>query len=71
MKLFQQMKETINKYIIAIDPCPMCKNKDRRNSKEQEECQGCCFYYPSNFELKKEGVKNANSKNAAKGTQKA
>lgn len=59
-ELKEQMEEVVEAYVLGFDPCPKCKKRNRKNSKELEECLKCCFYYGSKFEVD-DGIKN-NSK---------
>lgn len=40
-------------YSMVIDPCPECEFRDKKNGKELENCQGCCFHYVSKFKMRK------------------
>lgn len=53
-QIVQDIKEAVEGYVNAFNPCDMCENEDRDNSKKLQECKKCCFYYPSRFEPKKQ-----------------
>jgi hypothetical protein len=46
----------INDIPLVIDPCRMCKYIDENKEshvKNTDVCKICCWFYASNFELKK------------------
>ena len=57
IKVLQDIKEAVDGYAIAFDPCNMCKHQDRTKKDNLETCLRCCYFYASNFELKRKNVK--------------
>ena len=47
----EAVENTLKIYSMILDPCPECRYKDKKNEKELETCQNCCFYYDSKFKM--------------------
>ena len=58
MKKITELKDRIEKvyydYCIAVDPCPYCKCKDRKNDEELQTCTQCAYHYASQFKMSDE-----------------
>lgn len=50
VKVLQSIKEAVDAFANAFNPCDMCDNK---KDVYAEDCALCCYYYPSKFEPKK------------------
>ena len=48
----QTIKEAVDAYALAFDPCDMCKHQDKSMKENLETCLRCCYYYASKFEPK-------------------
>lgn len=45
------IKKAVDGYINAINPCEICRHKERDTEEDYDKCSCCCFYYPSEFEI--------------------
>lgn len=52
IKVLQDIKEAVDQFAIAFDPCDMCGHQDRLDRENLETCLKCCYYYASKFEPK-------------------
>lgn len=52
-ELRESVINAIHDFPLTVDPCKVCKNKNRINGEQLETCKKCCYYYPSKFELEK------------------
>lgn len=50
-ELRESVKQAIHSFPLAVNPCELCKHKDRFKTENLEVCKVCCYYYPSRFEL--------------------
>ena len=48
----QTIKETVDAYALAFDPCDMCKHQDKSKKENLDACLACCYYYASKFDPK-------------------
>ena len=53
----QTIKEAVDAYATAFDPCDMCEHQDKSKKENLDVCLKCCFYYASKFEPKQK-IKN-------------
>ena len=54
-RMTESIKELFNALPNTIDPCELCeKNENVRDKYKDKGCLYCCYFYPSQFELKKE-----------------
>lgn len=47
----EAVESALKIYSMILNPCPECRNKDRKNAKELETCLKCCYYYESKFQM--------------------
>lgn len=52
IKVLQDIKEAVDGYANAFDPCNMCRRENRATQQELNVCQACCYYYASQFQPK-------------------
>ena len=55
MQLLETIKESVDAYALAFDPCDMCEHLDKLKKENLETCLKCCYYYASKFEPKETG----------------
>lgn len=53
IKVLQDIKEAVDQFATAFDPCNMCEHQDKAKRENLETCLMCCYYYASKFEPKK------------------
>lgn len=51
MEELEKIKKAVDGYINAINPCGICRHKERDTKEDYDKCLRCCFYYPSEFEI--------------------
>ena len=51
IQVLQTIKESVDAYAIAFDPCNMCEYKEN-GSHNIDTCTTCCYYYASKFRTK-------------------
>lgn len=51
IKALQSVKEAVDSYAEAFDPCDMCEYI-KNGFHSVETCQTCCYYYASKFRPK-------------------
>ena len=52
LQVLQTLKESVDAYALAFDPCDMCGHQDKSKKENLETCLQCCYYYASKFEPK-------------------
>lgn len=50
-ELKESVKNAIEQFPLFVNPCDVCKLKNRRNEQELKTCTSCCYYYGSKFEM--------------------
>lgn len=51
MEELEKIEKAVDGYINAINPCGICRHKERDTEEDYDKCSCCCFYYPSEFEI--------------------
>ena len=57
IKALQTIKEAVDSYALAFDPCDMCEHQDKTIAEHFQVCRKCCYYYASQFEPNRNNVK--------------
>lgn len=52
-ELRDSVTQAIHNFPLTVNPCELCKHKDRSKRENLEVCKVCCYYFPSRFELEK------------------
>ena len=60
--VLQTIKEAVDKYALAFDPCEMCEHQDKSKKENLETCLKCCYYYSSKFEPENDKLGQNNPK---------
>lgn len=56
-KTKEALKDAVDSYVLAFDPCDMCKYESKVTTEILERCLKCAYYYASQFESKITGEK--------------
>lgn len=51
LELKENVGKAIQQFPLFLNPCDVCKNKNRQNESELKMCTSCCYYYASKFEM--------------------
>lgn len=51
LELKENVGKAIQQFPLFLNPCDVCKNRNRQNEEELKVCTSCCYYYGSKFEM--------------------
>lgn len=51
VELKENVAKAIEQFPLFVNPCDVCKSRNRCNEEELKICTSCCYYYGSKFEM--------------------